>query len=97
MFVNGLTPDPQVNNAPLQLTSNDGWSVTGVAQATPYVLQVTLQVPTKLVNNFACAQFGIVSECTANFTLFDIYEAGVDPQAQSSETLTVGAAVYVSD
>ena len=47
VFVNGLTPDPQVNNSPLQLFTNNGWSITNVAQATPFVLQVDLQVPAR--------------------------------------------------
>jgi saccharopine dehydrogenase (NAD+, L-lysine-forming) len=33
VFVNGLTPDPQVNNSPLQLFTNDGWSITNVILA----------------------------------------------------------------
>lgn len=71
VFVNGLTPDPQINNAPLQLYTNNGWSVTNFAQATPYVLQVNLQAPSKLVNNFSCPP--AQSVCSASFTLFDVY------------------------
>jgi uncharacterized protein (TIGR03437 family) len=97
VFVNGLTPDPQVNNAPLQLSSTDGWSITDVVQATPYVLRVDLEAPSKLVNNFACSQFGVQSVCSADFTLYDTYQVGVSPQAESAETLAFGAAVYVSD
>jgi uncharacterized protein (TIGR03437 family) len=97
VFVNGLTPDPQVNNAPLQLYSTDGWSVTDVVQAAPYVVRVDLQAPSKLVNNFACSQFGLVSECSASFTLYDIYEVGVSPQAESAGGLAFGAAVYIAD
>ena len=45
VFVNGLAPDPQVNNAPLQLTAPIGWQVTNIMQVTPYVIQVNVQLP----------------------------------------------------
>jgi uncharacterized protein (TIGR03437 family) len=97
VFVNGLTPDPQVNNAPLQLSSTDGWSVTDVVQATAYVLRVDLKAPTKLVNNFACSQSGIQAVCSADFTIYDTYQVGASPQAESASTLAFGAAVYIAE
>jgi uncharacterized protein (TIGR03437 family) len=50
VFVNGLTPDPQVNNAPLQLTASNGWQVTNIVQASPFVVQVDVQLPSILTN-----------------------------------------------
>jgi uncharacterized protein (TIGR03437 family) len=88
VFVNGLTPDPQINNSPLQLYSNNGWSVTNVAQATPFVLQIGLQVPSKLKNDFACPS---PSLCTASFTIYDVY--GGSPISG----LSFGGAVYITE
>jgi uncharacterized protein (TIGR03437 family) len=50
VFVNGLAPDPQVNNAPLQLTAANGWQVTNIAQVSPFVVQVDVQLPSPLTN-----------------------------------------------
>jgi len=97
VFVNGLTPDPQVNNAALQLSSTLGWSVIDVVQATPYVLRVDLKAPSKLVNDFACSQLGLVSVCSADFMLYDTYQVGVSAQTESASTLAFGAGVYVAE
>jgi uncharacterized protein (TIGR03437 family) len=45
VFVNGLTEDPQVNYGPLQLTTSPGWQVTNTVQASPFVIQVDVQLP----------------------------------------------------
>ena len=50
VFVNGLAPDPQVNNAPVQLTAANGWQVTNIVQASPFVVQVDVQIPSPLTN-----------------------------------------------
>jgi uncharacterized protein (TIGR03437 family) len=50
VFVNGLAPDPQVNNAPLQLTAANGWQVTNIVQVSPFVVQVDVQLPSPLTN-----------------------------------------------
>jgi len=50
VFVNGLSPDPQVNNAPLQLTASSGWQVTNIVQVSPFVVQVDVQLPSPLTN-----------------------------------------------
>jgi hypothetical protein len=50
VFVNGLTPDPQVNNAPLQLTAANGWQVTNIVQVSPFVVQVDVRLPSPLTN-----------------------------------------------
>jgi uncharacterized protein (TIGR03437 family) len=50
VFVNGLAPDPQVNNAPLQLTAANGWQVTSIVQVSPFVVQVDVQLPSPLTN-----------------------------------------------
>jgi uncharacterized protein (TIGR03437 family) len=69
VFVNGLTPDPRFIHFPLQLSTNNGWSVTGLVPANPFVLRVDLRVPSALVNNFSCA---ISSLCAVGFTLYDV-------------------------
>jgi len=52
VFVNGLSglyPQfPQESNIPFQLSTSDGWSVTNIVPATPFVLRVDLQVPSSL-------------------------------------------------
>jgi uncharacterized protein (TIGR03437 family) len=62
VFVNGLSPDPQVNNAPLQLTASNGWQVTNIVQASPFVVQVDVQLPSPLTN-----VPGITGELMLNF------------------------------
>jgi uncharacterized protein (TIGR03437 family) len=73
IFLNGISPDPDTNTAPLQLTSDLAWMVTDVALENPFVTQVSLQVPSKLVNNFACLPPNL-TECQSQF---DIFNAGV--------------------
>jgi len=93
VFVNGLTPDPQFNNAPLQLFTNNGWSVIDIVQASLFVVRVDLRVPSPLVNNFACST---TSACIVAFTLSDI-NSNVSPgQAVSSIGGPFGGVVYVN-
>jgi uncharacterized protein (TIGR03437 family) len=91
VFVNGLTPDPQVVSAPLQLYTNNGWSVTNIVQATPFVLRVDLRVPAPLVNNFSCHP----SLCAVGFTIYDVYGGSVG-QPASSDGEAFGGVVYVN-
>jgi uncharacterized protein (TIGR03437 family) len=93
VFVNGLTPDPQFNNAPLQLFTNNGWSVIDIVQANLFVVRVDLRVPSPLVNNFACSTTSI---CMVDFTLSDI-NSNVSPgQAVSSIGGPFGGVVYIN-
>jgi uncharacterized protein (TIGR03437 family) len=94
IFVNGLSPNPEVNNAPLQLYTTFGWSVKDTAQATPYVLRVDLQAPAALQNDFSCPPQ--LSVCSAFFIVYDIYNATVSPEAQSTGGLAFGGAVYIT-
>lgn len=66
IFVNGLTPNPEVTTAPLVLYGSYGWSVTNVVQASPFVLQANMMVPSPLMNDFSCAPSGV---CAAEFIL----------------------------
>jgi len=91
VFVNGLTPDPQIVSSPLQLYTNNGWSVTNIVQATPFVLRVDLRVPSPLVNDFSCPS----SLCTVGFTIYDIYGGSVG-QLDSSDGEAIGGVVYVN-
>jgi len=45
VFVNGLAPVPGINYAPLQLSAPIGWQVTNIAQVSPFVIQVNVQLP----------------------------------------------------
>jgi hypothetical protein len=88
--VNGLTPNPLVTNAPLELYSDLGWSIAGVSQANLFVLEIGLLVPTKLQNNFGCDY--VLNLCYASFSIFNVYPTptgGITGQA-------FGGVVYVS-
>jgi uncharacterized protein (TIGR03437 family) len=87
VFMNGIS-----NSAPPQLSSNDGWLVTGVSQANPFVLQVHLEVPAMLENNFACQS----DSCATSFTIADVNAGSTSPQSTSVSGLQVGAVVYVA-
>ena len=54
VFVDGLALDPAIPEALPELSTGDGWSVTNVSQAGPFVIQVNLQVPTSTAN-FVCS------------------------------------------
>ena len=71
VFVNGLTPDPQFINAPIQLVTNIGWSVIDIVQANLFVVRVDLRVPSSLsvVNDFACSPSSVL---IVEFTLYDV-------------------------
>jgi uncharacterized protein (TIGR03437 family) len=92
VFVNGLTPDPQIAGAPLQLYTNNGWSVTNIVQATPFVLRVDLRVPSPLVNNVSCS----LSRCAVGFTIYDVSYPGSVGQLDSSDAEAFGGVVYVN-
>jgi hypothetical protein len=77
VFVNGLTPDPRLISFPVQLWTSNGWSVTGIAPANPFVLQVELRVPSALVNQFSCVS---PAACSAGFLLYPAGE-GVSGEA----------------
>lgn len=89
VFVNGLAPDPF--NLPVQLSTINGWSVTGIAPLNPFVLRVDLQVPAALVNNFACATSSL---CAAVFTLYDAGFVSIGQVVSGGEAF--GGLVYVN-
>ncbi len=68
VFVNGLTPDPDITDAPVQFFV-DGWTVTNQQMASPYVWQVEIQTPTVLQNNFSCPP-PQAPVCAASFSLY---------------------------
>jgi uncharacterized protein (TIGR03437 family) len=94
VFLNGISPNPEVTSAPLQLSSNYGWTVTGYSQATPFVVQVTLQAPSQLQDNFSCQPD--LSACAAAFAIFDIYAGSAGPPSVGASGLEVGGVVYVT-
>ena len=69
VFVNGLTPDPQNLFGPAQLSTGGGWSIVNVSQATPFVTQLELRVPSANMN-FECG-FQSTSACIASFGIQD--------------------------
>ncbi len=94
VFVNGITSNPQVNNAPILLYSDNGWSVTG---STPIsnnlILRVDLRVPAQLVNNFSCPTG---SPCSVSFALYDIFQTSSVPQSTAINGFAFGSTVFVN-
>lgn len=93
VFLNGVSPSPAIVSEPLQLSTNFGWTVTNIAQANPFVTQVSLQVPSKLENDFACTT--TISECDAEFQLFNV---GIEDATAQPLTVTgteVAGTVFV--
>jgi hypothetical protein len=69
--VNGLTPDPNISNNPIHLFAQ-GWTVTNLQQATPFVQKLSLQVPSTLtaLTNFACSPNLTDPLCSAGLGLY---------------------------
>lgn len=90
VFVNGLTPGGPLPYSPLQLSTPNGWAVTGIVPENPFVLRVELQVPSVLVNDFACVTSSVCAAAVA------LYEAGVvSPGQVVTGGEAFGGAVYV--
>ena len=88
VFVNGIVPNSQIVSDPVQLFATDGWRVTNLTQATPFVLRADVQVPSIstaiLPPNSGCTQ----SLCNVSLVLFDDSGVPVSPHS--------GGAVFVS-
>ncbi len=94
LFLNGTSPNSGVNSAAPQFTSNLGWTVTGYSQANPFVVEVNVQSPLVLEDDFECsAGMGM---CEAIVQLFEVFGTNFNSQAMSASGLVVGGAVYVS-
>jgi uncharacterized protein (TIGR03437 family) len=92
VFANGLAPDPRVTALPPQLSTTNGWSVTGITPASPFVSRIGLVVPSALVNDFFCPD---PSLCAASVTLYGV--GPISPgQTVSSIGEAFGGVVYVS-
>ncbi len=90
VFLNGLSSAQGTISAG-QLFANNGWTVTGFSQATPYVLQVDLRVPPGLQGG-ACGS----SSCAAGFVIYYPSPVPAYPQPVTTNILEVGGAVYVA-
>ncbi len=95
VFLNGILYNGSVGNEMFQLSANNGWTVTGYTQPNPFVLQVNLLVPTKLVNDFSCPEG--LSMCSAIVQISDLCSINFSPQSASLSGVVVGGAVYVND
>lgn len=91
VFVNGLSPDPNVPHAPPLLYTGAGWSVTNIAQTSPFVLEVDLQVPSSAAN-FACQS----NVCIASFGVSDLNPPTIGAPPAGTGALSFGGLVYVS-
>jgi uncharacterized protein (TIGR03437 family) len=87
VFVNGLAPDPQITNGPLELYATGGWTITSVALVNPFVVQVNAQVPSN-INGVLPPGYGCNSSlCAASLVLFNNGQA-ISPSS--------GAVVYIA-
>ncbi len=92
VFVDGLALDPAVPEALPQLSTGNGWSITNVLPAGPFVIQVNLQVPTA---NFVCS-FSNTNACEAGFAVSEDTSdlPGLQPDTQG--ILSFSGLVYVA-
>jgi uncharacterized protein (TIGR03437 family) len=90
VFINGL--DTQNLESPLQFSAAYGWSVTGTAQLSPFVLRVNLQVPSA-GTYFNCPSGSSV--CTTGFTLYQINPVFFS-ESSSSTAPPLQGAVFVN-
>jgi uncharacterized protein (TIGR03437 family) len=91
VFVNGLAEYYQSTYASAPISGGLGWTVTDIIPATTFVLQVNMQSPPALVNDFACP----TSVCTAAFTLNLLTAGGFGGQLSAVSGLSFGGVVYV--
>jgi uncharacterized protein (TIGR03437 family) len=70
VFVNGLIPDPQVTEGSLQMFA-EGFTVLAVEPSTPFVEQVSLQLPSALstADSFSCPP-NQAPLCSLGFSLY---------------------------
>lgn len=91
VFVNGLSSYYQATYATAPITAGLGWTVTSIAPATTFVLQVGIQAPSTLVNDFSCSG----SVCAAAFTLNLLTGGGFGNQLSAVSGVSFGGLVYV--
>ncbi len=72
VFVNGLSNGFTIFPPAPQLASSDGWSVTSIVQANPFVLQVSLQVPSGQPSISSCSPN--TDSCFETFLIYDTDE-----------------------
>jgi uncharacterized protein (TIGR03437 family) len=70
VFVDGLSPNAQSPGVPPALLAGGGFTVTGYTQANPFVLDVSLEVPSSAAN-FECEGGNATTVCLAGF-FFDL-------------------------
>jgi uncharacterized protein (TIGR03437 family) len=94
VFLNGASSNSAPYSITLPLSSNLGWTVTNIAPANPFVMQVSLQVPSKLEDDFACNS--TLTVCDAEFQLFDVGGDSAGPASGPTSGVEVAGTVYVS-
>jgi len=91
VFVNGLAEYFQATYQTAPINGGLGWTVTGIIPSTPFVLQVNMQSPSPLVNDFSCSG----SVCGAAFTLNLLDGGGFGNQVSAVRGLSFGGVVFV--
>jgi uncharacterized protein (TIGR03437 family) len=95
VFVNGLAPDPHQAEGPLQLFTGAGWSVVSTTQATPFVLQVNLRVPSTN-SDFECPASQNTAACLASFQVLDLNSYFSAAQLGNPGGVSFAGLVYVA-
>lgn len=96
VFVDGLSLNPQSPGAPPALLSGGGFVVAGYTQANPFVLDVSLEVPSS-AENFDCQGVNATTACIAGFVVYDLTYLGVYPGTPvPTGDLGFGGTVFVA-
>jgi uncharacterized protein (TIGR03437 family) len=77
VFVDGLSLAPQSPGAPPALLSGGGFVVTGYTQTNPFVLDMSLEIPSS-AENFGCQGANATTACIAGFVVYDLTYLGVN-------------------
>lgn len=92
VFVDGLSLNAQSPGAPPALLSGGGFVVAGYAQANPFVLDVSLQVPSSAAS-LECEGGNATTVCIAGFVIYDLTYLGAP---LSAEEFGFGGTVFVA-
>lgn len=91
VFVNGLATDPEIPFEAPDLYTAGGWSVTNSSQTNPFVLQVSLQVPSSSAN-LPCHS----NVCAAYFEVYDLNSYLTPPQPGIPSGLRFSGEIYLT-
>ncbi len=96
VFVDGLSLNPPSAGLPPTLEAGGGFVVTGYTQENPFVLEVSLEVPSSAAN-FSCQGVNATTACMAGFVVYDVpYLEGYVVTPLPTGGLGFGGTVFVA-